>query len=87
MPFDRPLQVARAVFHVGPFAQQKVLCRWFYAEKEAPSSRVEHALLNHGELNFQNLFELRRTQRVKDHRLVDAVHELRRELAPGRTGG
>ncbi len=57
-----------------------------HAEQEAPLGRLQHALLHHAQLNLENLLELFGTQRMEDHRLVDPVHELRREFPLGRFG-
>src|SRR5271168_2277826 len=73
----------RAVLHVRPFLQQEFPRRLRYTEQEASLRSFQHALLHHPEFNFQNLFELGRTQRMEHHRLVNAVHEFRREFPLG----
>src|SRR6202041_3034170 len=54
-----------------------------YAEQESSLCRLQHALLHHPQLDFQNLFQLCRTQRMEHHGLVNAVHEFRREFPLG----
>src|ERR1700723_3075051 len=83
VPLDRALQVPRAIFHVRAFFQQKVPRRLRYAEQESSLCRLQHALLHHPQLDFQNLFQLCRTQRMEHHGLVNAVHEFRREFPLG----
>ena len=47
----------------------------------------QHALLHHAEFDFKNLRQMLIPQRLEYHSLVDAVHELRRELAASRFHG
>ena len=85
VPFDCPLQVARSVFRIRALREQIIfdLRRAVENELVRPGSH-QHPLLHHAELDFQNLFQVFRTQRFEDHNLIDAVHELGREFAPGR---
>ena len=49
-----------------------------------PAGRAEDALLHDVQFDRQDLAQLGFAQRPEHHHLVDAVHELRRELAPRR---
>ena len=73
-------------FRSVPSRSRKSLGRLRHAEQEAPLGRFQHALLHHAQLDFQNLLELFGAQRMENHRLVDAVHEFRREFPLGRFG-
>src|SRR5579862_4991546 len=83
MPLDRPLQVARAVFEVSPFAQEEFPGRLSKAEEEAPLGGFEDALLHHSQLDLENLLQLLRPQRMENDDFVDAVHKLGREFSLG----
>ena len=80
--FDGPLQVPRAVLQVGAFAKQVVLARSRSARRRKPvGSEPEDALLHVVQFEVEDPAQLGLAERPEDHHLVDAVHELRRELA------
>jgi hypothetical protein len=79
--FDGALEMARAVTLVGAFLQKEIAAFVGDAEKELALGSFENALLNHGEFDIENLFELFALQRVEDHDFVEAVHEFGGELA------
>ena len=81
--FDRPLQVPRTVTRVSALPKQKLLRVSRTIEHKLVGARShEHALLHHAEFDLKNLRQMFVAQRLEHHRLVDAVHELGRELAP-----
>src|SRR5271165_4445509 len=84
MTLDGPLQVTSAILHVGPLADQELLYRSRAAEYELViAGGLQNALLQHSQLDLEDLFQVFGAQGAEDHDLVDAVHELRRKLSPG----
>ena len=82
MPLNRPLQVTRSVTWVRAFLQQKLLhSRSAVEYKLVGAGSHENALLNHSEFDLQNLGKMFVAQGLEHDGLVDAVYELRRELA------
>src|SRR6516225_3838567 len=77
---NRALQVARSIALVGAFLKQELAARLRDTEKELALRCFENTLLNHGQLDVEDLLELCPVQRMEDHNLIEAVHELRREL-------
>jgi len=84
VPFNRPLQMPRPVALIGPFLQQKFPARPSHAKQKLPLGRLQHTLLHMLQFDFQHLFQLSPPERMKNHNLVQPVHEFRRELAPRR---
>src|SRR6476646_3560510 len=85
MPLDGALEVPCAIFRISPLVQQEAFHLGRATEDElVHRRRHQNALLYHAQLDFQNLLEMFRAQRPEDYGLVDAVHELRTEFAPGR---
>src|SRR5580693_5583847 len=83
MPLNRPLQVSRTVTRVGAFLQQELLHTGSAIEYKLVGARGhQHALLHHAEFDIKNLSQVLVPKSLEHHRLVDAVHELGRELAP-----
>src|SRR5262249_40452012 len=81
---DRSLQVSRSVFDIRAFFQQEVLYRLCAVENEASlAGRLQDPLLHHAQFDFQDLRQVFSAQPLEYHNLVDAVHELRRELSAG----
>ncbi len=77
--------MARSVFRIGPFGKQEILHFGRAIEDELVCARShQHPLLDHAQFNFQDLLQVLRTQRLEHDDLVDAVHELGRELPPCR---
>ena len=82
IPFDGTLQVTRAITRIGAFLQQELLYAGGAIEDElVGAGGHENALLHHAEFDFEDLGEVLVTQSFEDHGLIDAVHELRCELA------
>ena len=81
VPLDRTLQVARAVFGIRALLQQKAFRFRSAVEHELVCARRhQDALLHHPQLDLEDLLQVLRTQGLEHHDLVNAVHELRREL-------
>src|SRR6185312_2882420 len=77
--------MTRAVFAVGPFLQQEFLYLAGATEdKLRIAGGLQDALLHHAQFDFQDLLKMVALEGLKHYRLVDAVHELRREFAPRR---
>ena len=72
-----------AVFRVRALIEQELFHGRRAAKYELIIARcLQDALLNHAQLDLQDLLQMRLFQRPEDHDLVNAVHELRRELPP-----
>src|SRR5579859_954213 len=78
--FNGPFQVSRAVFQVSSFLQQEFPRRLRHTEQEFAFRCLKDALLHHAKLDVENQFELLFAQRMKDHYLVEPVHELGRKF-------
>src|SRR5208283_3064789 len=74
--------MASPVLQVGAFGQQKLpsFFRGFEDEGLLHLS-LENAPLDLGQFKTEDLAQLRLTERFEHYHFVDAVHELRRELA------
>jgi hypothetical protein len=84
-PFDRTLQMPRAVLHIGALAQQERPCSTRHIENEwSGIGRVKDALLQQIQLDTQDPAEFLGTQRSEYNNFVDPIHELRRKLSPCR---
>ena len=82
MPFDRALQVTGSVFWIGAFVQQETLHLVGAVEDELIGGRRhQDALLHAPEFDVKDLLQVVAPERAEDDHLVDAVQELRRELA------
>src|SRR5271166_2846319 len=80
--FDGTLQVTCTILRVGAFLEQEIFDRLRGVDDELVCTcRHQNALLHHTEFDVQNLLQVFGTQGLEHDRLVDAVHELRRELA------
>src|SRR5271156_2382204 len=75
--------MARTVTRIGAFLQQKLFHTVRAVEDKliGPGGR-QHALLHHSEFDLEDLRQMLIAQGFEYHSLVDAVHELRRELTP-----
>src|ERR1700730_3301760 len=71
-----------AVPGVSAFSQQELLCRIGGCKSEGALCRdIKYALLYAFQFDVQNLPKLLDAKRTKGDNLVEAIHELRRELA------
>ena len=78
MPLDGALEVPCAIFRISPLVQQEAFHLGRATENElVHCRRHQNALLHHAQFDFQYLLQVLGAQRPEDHRLVDAVHELR----------
>ena len=84
---DGTLEVTRAVALVRALLQEEITALFGNAEKELAFGGFEDALLHHGQLDIENLFELFALERVENHDLVEAVQEFGGELAARRFDG
>src|SRR5271157_1605751 len=74
--------MACAELQVSAFGEERLLCGWLYVEDElVAADREQNTTLNRADLDVQNFPEMFVAQRLEHHRLVNAVHELRCELA------
>src|ERR1700690_99141 len=88
MAFDGALQVTSAVARVGAFVKKIALHFFGTGEDKLIRGRChQDALLDHAEFDIENLLQVFGAQSLEDHNLVDAVHELRSELAARGFGG
>src|SRR3954468_6972382 len=72
----------RTIFRVGSFDEKEFLYLRRAAEDElAIARRLQNALLHHAEFYLEDLFQVLSLQHLEDNHLVDAIHELGRELA------
>src|SRR6266576_460563 len=84
MPLYGAFQVPCTVTLVGAFSKQEVAASLGHAEEKLPLGGVQDALLHLTQLDIEHFIKLLALQRVEYHHLVQAVHELRRELPPRR---
>src|SRR5712691_6299877 len=77
---DGALQVAGSIPMVGSLLQEELSAFARDSKQEGPCCRVQHALLYLPEFDLQHFVKLRVLQRMKHDHLVQAIHELRREL-------
>src|SRR5258707_12120366 len=85
MAFDSALQMASTVTRIGAFLQQELLgALRAVKNKLVGSSRHQNTLLHQTEFDFEDSCQMFVAQRLEDHSLVDAVHELRRKFSAGR---
>jgi len=80
--FDGAFEMTSSILRVGTFAKQNSFTLFVQLKTNwcAPEA-VRNALLDHAQFDFENLRQVFGTQRLEDHDFIDAVHELRRELA------
>src|SRR5688572_16455167 len=79
--FDGTLQVTSTVFEVDSFVQQELFCRIGAFENELRSGRFRDPVLYRGKLDVEDPPQMMFLQAAEHDDLVDAVHELRRELS------
>ena len=72
---DGALQMACTVALVRAFLQKEIAARVGDAKEEFSVGGVQDALLDHAQLDVEDLLELLALQRVEDDQLVQAVHE------------
>ena len=78
---DRPLQMARAVFHVGAFTQQEIFGWAAYFNDEGTLGRSpEDAPLNHLQLDVEYSLKLAGAKRPERYDPVNTVDEFRGEF-------
>ena len=88
MTLDGAFEMPRSVLRIGAFGEKEVLYLRRAVEDELMRARGhQHSLLDHPQFDFEDLLEVLGTQRLEDDDLVDAVHELGRELAARRVHG
>src|SRR5579864_5801189 len=75
--------MAGAVLEVGPFLEQEFLCAITGFEHERLlGSGVEDPLLNHVQLDLQDLLDLGRSEWLEGDDLIQTVDKFWRKLAP-----
>src|SRR5512146_46852 len=77
--------MTRSILQIGAFDQQEFFDSRRATEDELViSGSLQNSLLHHAQFDLENLRQVLRAQGLEDNDLVDAVHELRRELAARR---